>query len=64
MKWILIYVILNIADPSDPALLGHRRFDSNEACEYVWAKTEAEVSVPNGIKATGFCISERDLLEK
>jgi hypothetical protein len=60
MKAILIFIIINLTNPSEPAQLGHKAFDTMEECQ----KLGREITGYNKeIKISAFCINETDLLE-
>lgn len=68
MKWILIYVIMNLANQADPSVLGHKVFDSKEQCEAVYVLAEAKTRAQNpnsfNIGMAGFCVEAEELLQK
>lgn len=63
MKWILIIVAFNAAQPQQPAMLAHKPFTTEYECrdfaEHISADMQRRMA---NIKVSAFCINEQDLL--
>ena len=60
MKFILILVVMNLTDPSDPSMLAHKAYNSQIECE---AAVEALPTPPANLRLASFCVQDMDLLE-
>lgn len=60
MKFFLIFVVMNLSNPSDPSVLGHKLLNSKAECEALAKETPTP---PANLRVATFCVSEHDMLE-
>lgn len=61
MKFILLVIFLNAANPNDESILAHKAFATMEQCEEKAAEIRLATQSP-AVVAKTFCVSEKDLL--
>lgn len=59
MKHFLIFFVMNMTDASDPSIMLHAQYKTEQACKEAAAELPKP---PENLRTAAFCISEDDLL--